>query len=410
MNLNRKNIGKIRGLILFTALMVLGLMKFDLLCSMVVFLVGILRPFIVGGMIAFVINIPMSFFERIFFGKEKEKAKPNKILLKGSRGISLIMAYLAVVLVITLVIVTVIPQLAGTIRVLTNKIPAFWDRMIGELEVIFAANPALIELLGNDEELEIDWKSLFNTVVSFLQNGVGSVLGSTFSVASSIISSTVNFFISLIFSIYILVQKEKLVNQFDRVLKAYTSHKVYKSTRRVLSLLHRNFGNFITGQCTEAVILGLMFVVSMTLLRFDYAVMIGVLIAFTALIPIVGAFIGCFVGAFLMLVDDPLKAFWFVVLFIVLQQVEGNLIYPHVVGNSVGLPSIWVLAAVTVGGSLMGVLGMLIFIPLLSTVYVLLREDVDKKNHEGLREKAAASPPQAPPDHPVKSNRQIQKD
>ena len=410
MNLNRKNIGKIRGLILFTALMVLGLMKFDLLCSMVVFLVGILRPFIVGGMIAFVINIPMSFFERIFFGKEKEKAKPNKILLKGSRGISLIMAYLAVVLVITLVIVTVIPQLAGTILVLTNKIPAFWDRMIGELEVIFAANPALIELLGNYEELEIDWKSLFNTVVSFLQNGVGSVLGSTFSVASSIISSTVNFFISLIFSIYILVQKEKLGNQFDRVLKAYTSHKVYKSTRRVLSLLHRNFSNFITGQCTEAVILGLMFVVSMTLLRFDYAVMIGVLIAFTALIPIVGAFIGCFVGAFLMLVDDPLKAFWFVVLFIVLQQVEGNLIYPHVVGNSVGLPSIWVLAAVTVGGSLMGVLGMLIFIPLLSTVYVLLREDVDKKNHEGLREKAAASPPQAPPDHPVKSNRQIQKD
>ncbi len=410
MNLNRKNIGKIRGLILFTALMVLGLMKFDLLCSMVVFLVGILRPFIVGGMIAFVINIPMSFFERIFFGKEKEKAEPNKILLKGSRGISLIMAYLAVVLVITLVIVTVIPQLAGTIRVLTNKIPAFWDRMIGELEVIFAANPALIELLGNYEELEIDWKSLFNTVVSFLQNGVGSVLGSTFSVASSIISSTVNFFISLIFSIYILVQKEKLGNQFDRVLKAYTSHKVYKSTRRVLSLLHRNFSNFITGQCTEAVILGLMFVVSMTLLRFDYAVMIGVLIAFTALIPIVGAFIGCFVGAFLMLVDDPLKAFWFVVLFIVLQQVEGNLIYPHVVGNSVGLPSIWVLAAVTVGGSLMGVLGMLIFIPLLSTVYVLLREDVDKKNHEGLREKAAASPPQAPPDRPVKSNRQIQKD
>lgn len=277
MNLNRKNIGKIRGLILFTALMVLGLMKFDLLCSMVVFLVGILRPFIVGGMIAFVINIPMSFFERIFFGKEKEKAKPNKILLKGSRGISLIMAYLAVVLVITLVIVTVIPQLAGTIRVLTNKIPAFWDRMIGELEVIFAANPALIELLGNYEELEIDWKSLFNTVVSFLQNGVGSVLGSTFSVASSIISSTVNFFISLIFSIYILVQKEKLGNQFDRVLKAYTSHKVYKSTRRVLSLLHRNFSNFITGQCTEAVILGLMFVVSMTLLRFDYAVMIGVM-------------------------------------------------------------------------------------------------------------------------------------
>ena len=396
MNLNKKNLRKIRGLILFTALMILVLMKFDLLCSMLVFLVGILRPFIVGGMIAFVINIPMNFFEKILFGKEKQKVKPNKFLLKGSRGISLAMAYLTVVLVITLVILTVIPQLAGTIKVLTNKIPTFWDQMIKQLEVIFAANPTLMELLGNYENLEIDWKSLINTVVSFLQNGVGSMLNSTFSVASSIISSTVNFFISLIFSIYILVQKEKLANQFDRVLKAYSSHKVYKSTRKVLTLLNRNFSNFITGQCTEAVILGLMFVVTMTLFRFDYAVMIGVLIAFTALIPIVGAFIGCFVGAFLMLVDDPMKAFWFVILFIVLQQVEGNLIYPHVVGNSVGLPSIWVLAAVTVGGSLMGVLGMLIFIPLLSTVYVLLREDVNRKNHEGIRQGDIVSQPELP--------------
>lgn len=396
MNLNKKNLRKIRGLILFTALMILVLMKFDLLCSMLVFLVGILRPFIVGGMIAFVINIPMSFFEKIFFEKEKQKTKPNKFLLKGSRGISLTMAYLTVVLVITLVILTVIPQLAGTIRVLANKIPTFWDQMIKQLEVIFAANPALMELLGNYESLEIDWKSLINTVVGFLQNGVGSMLNSTFSVASSIISSAVNFFISLIFSIYILVQKEKLANQFDRVLKAYSSHKVYKSTRKVLALLHRNFSNFITGQCTEAVILGLMFVVSMTLFRFDYAVMIGVLIAFTALIPIVGAFIGCLVGAFLMLVDDPVKAFWFVILFIVLQQVEGNLIYPHVVGNSVGLPSIWVLAAVTVGGSLMGVLGMLIFIPLLSTVYVLLREDVNRKNHEEIRRGDIVSQPEMP--------------
>lgn len=393
MNLNRKNLRKVRGLILFTALMVLVLMKFDLLCSMAVFLIGIVRPFIVGGMIAFVINIPMSFFERKLFGKEKQKAKPNKILIKCSRGISLTLAYLAVVLAVTLVFITVIPQLAGTVRVLANKIPAFWDSMISQLEVLFAENPELMGLLSEYENLEIDWKALTNTVVRFLQNGVGSMLGSTFSVASSIISSTVNFFISLIFSIYILVQKEKLGNQFDRVLKAYSNHKVYKGTRKVLDLLGRNFSNFITGQCTEAVILGLMFVVSMTVFRFDYAVMIGVLIAFTALIPIVGAFIGCFVGAFLMLVDDPVKAFWFVVLFIVLQQVEGNLIYPHVVGNSVGLPSIWVLAAVTIGGSLMGILGMLIFIPLLSTVYVLLKEDVNRKNHEGTGHREEPVPP-----------------
>ncbi len=398
MNLNRKNIRKIRGLILFAALAVLALMKFDVLCAMAVFLVKIVRPFLVGGMIAFVINIPMSFFERKLFGKEKQREKPRKLFLKCSRGISLTMAYLAVILAITLVIVTVIPQLVGTARVLTNKIPAFWDGIIKELEVIFSANPELIRILDDYENLEIDWKAIINTVVNFLQNGVGSMLGSTFSVASSIISSTVNFFISLIFSIYILAQKEKLGNQCDRLLRAYTGHKIYRATHRVLDLLNRNFSNFITGQCTEAVILGLMFVVSMTVFRFDYAVMIGVLIAFTALIPIVGAFIGCFVGAFLMLVDDPLKAFWFVVLFIVLQQVEGNLIYPHVVGNSVGLPSIWVLAAVTVGGSLMGVFGMLVFIPLLSTVYVLLREDVNRKNHEGTGKKAEIPAVESPPE------------
>lgn len=371
MNLNRKNLKKIRGLILFTAVVILALMKFDLLCSAAAFLIGIIKPFILGGMIAFVINIPMRFFETKLF---------QRFFSKGKRGFSLVLAFLSVILVINLVAVTVIPQLVATIRVLTNKIPVFWNNIIRQLEVIFAENPALMESLNQMEALEIDWKNMFSTIWGFLQNGMGNMLTSTFSVASSIISSTVSFFIALVFSIYVLAQKEKLGNQFKRTLKAYVSPVIYEGTLKVCFLLNQNFSNFITGQCTEAVILGLLFIVSMTLFRFDYAVMIGVLIAFTALIPIVGAFIGCFIGAFLMLVDDPVKAFWFVVLFIVLQQIEGNLIYPHVVGNSVGLPSIWVLAAVTIGGSLMGVLGMLIFIPLLSTAYMLLREDVNKRN------------------------------
>lgn len=373
MNLNRKNLKKIRGLILFTAVVILALMKFDLLCNAAAFLIGIIKPFILGGMIAFVINIPMRFFETKLF---------QRFFSKGKRGFSLVLAFLSVILVINLVAVTVIPQLVATIRELTNKIPVFWDNIIRQLEVIFAENPALMESLNQMEALEIDWKNMFGTIWGFLQNGMGNMLTSTFSVASSIISSTVSFFIALVFSIYVLAQKEKLGNQFKRTLKAYVSPVIYEGTLKVCSLLNQNFSNFITGQCTEAVILGLLFIVSMTLFRFDYAVMIGVLIAFTALIPIVGAFIGCFIGAFLMLVDDPVKAFWFVVLFIVLQQIEGNLIYPHVVGNSVGLPSIWVLAAVTIGGSLMGILGMLIFIPLLSTAYMLLREDVNKRLNE----------------------------
>lgn len=380
MNLNRKNIRKIRGLILFAAVVILALMKFDLLCAALVFLIGIIKPFIVGGMIAFVINIPMRFFETRLFSGERLKNRKAQFLLKCRRGFSLVLAFLAVILAITLVAVAVIPQLVATIKVFTDKIPVFWNDIIKRLEVIFAENPELTAQLSNFETLEIDWDKTFDTIIEFLQNGMGSMLTSTFSVAGSIISNTVNFFIALVFSVYILAQKEKLGNQFRRILEAYTSPKVYKSTLKVCALLNRNFSNFITGQCMEAVILGLMFVISMTIFGFDYAVMIGVLIAFTALIPIVGAFIGCFIGAFLMLVDDPVKALWFVVLFIILQQIEGNLIYPHVVGNSVGLPSIWVLAAVTMGGSLMGILGMLIFIPLLSTVYMLLREDVNRRN------------------------------
>lgn len=307
----------------------------------------------------------------------------------------MVLSFLAVILAVTLVVVTVIPQLFGAIKVLTNKIPIFWSGLISQLEIIFAENPELMEILNSFETIQIDWQKIINTVLEFLRNGMGSMLTSTFTVASSIISSTVNFFIALVFSIYILVQKEKLGSQFKRLLQAYTTPKIYQGTLKVCRLLHQNFSHFITGQCTEAVILGLMFVISMTIFRFDYAVMIGVLIAFTALIPIVGAFIGCFIGAFLMLVDDPVKAIWFVILFIVLQQIEGNLIYPHVVGNSVGLPSIWVLAAVTVGGSLMGVFGMLVFIPLLSTVYMLLREDVNKRN--GTLTAPPAETPKDPP-------------
>ena len=187
----------------------------------------------------------------------------------------------------------------------------------------------------------------------------------------------------IIFAFYILSQKEKLENQTDRVLSAYLKESVYLNVKKVAGMLYKNFSSFISGQCLEAVILGCMFIVVMPVCGLPYAVLIGVLVAFTALIPIVGAFIGCAVGVFLILIEDPVKAFWFLILFLVIQQIEGNLIYPHVVGNSVGLPSIWVLVAVSVGGSMMGILGMLLFIPLAATIYALVREDVNRRNGKG---------------------------
>ena len=380
MNLNRKEIKRIRGLILFAGLVFLALMKVDLLWQAFVFCLQIISPFLLGGAIAFVINLPMSFFERKLFAGKVKNVKMQIISDKLKRPASMLLAYVAVLLVIVLVVITVIPQLVETIKVLGKEIPVFIEEVLDYLTVVLAANPELVMQLQTIQISEMDWQKVIQDVFSFLQNGMGSMLSSTFSVASSIASGAVNFFIAFIFSIYVLGQKEKLASQVSRLLQAYTKPEVYSWCMKVAKLLYRNFSHFITGQCTEAVILGAMFVIVMSVFRFPFAFMIGMLIAFTALIPVVGAFIGCGVGAFLILVDSPTKALGFLIVFLVLQQVEGNLIYPHVVGNSVGLPSMWVLAAVTIGGSLMGVAGMLVFIPILSTVYVLLKEDVSKRN------------------------------
>lgn len=380
MNLDRKTMRKLMELILFMGLIVLILIKFDLLVSTLNIFIQILTPFIMGSAMAFILNLPMSFFEKHLFSKSVGKSGTKIKYEKLKRPVSLMLALLFVILIIALVIGTVIPQLISTGKVLAQKIPVFWNNLMLSAEQYFASNTEIKEQLSTLELPEVNWSSLLKTVGDFLKNGMGNLASTTFSVAGSIVSGILNFFIAFIFSLYILGQKEKLGDQADRILRAYTKPELYQIIRKVATLLYQNFSNFITGQCLEAVILGSMFVVCMTILRFPYALMIGVLIAFTALIPIVGAFLGCFIGAFLIMVDSPMKAVAFIILFLILQQIEGNLIYPHVVGNSVGLPSIWVLVAVTVGGSLMGVIGMLIFIPLLSTFYTLLREDVNKRN------------------------------
>ena len=224
--------------------------------------------------------------------------------------------------------------------------------------------------------LKFDCNKIVNVGIGFLRNGAGNMVESTINTAKSIISAVSTFFIAFSFSIYVLVQKEKLGIQAKKVLFAFVRKGRAEAALEVISLTYRTFSSFLTGQCFEAIILGTMFAVTMAVLRLPYALLIGIVIEFTALIPIFGAFIGCVVGAFLIFMVNPLQALIFVILFLVLQQIEGNLIYPHVVGNSVGLPSIWVLAAVSIGGSLMGIKGMLIFIPVVSVMYALFREIV----------------------------------
>ena len=360
---------------LYIAALGLALIYSKVLFSGIKMFFGILLPFIIGGVIAFVLNIPMKAIEKSLFSKAKGKMG-NSI----KRPVSMVLALIFVVAIVAMVLVAVIPQLRITLKTLGAKIPPFLDEVVIWMQGVLADYPELSSYVENFENIEFNWELIIGSVGGFLKNGVGNMFGFTLSVAGNIIGGVVNALIALVFAIYILSQKEILQSQGLRIIDAYTKPGLNKWLRDLFGRLHTNFTNFICGQCLEAVVLGCLFIIFMTIFRFPYAIMIGTLIGFTSLIPIVGAFIGCGVGAFMILIDDPMQALWFVILFLVLQQIEGNLIYPKVVGNSVGLPSIWVLASVTIGGSLFGVAGMLVFIPLMSTLYSLLRDDVNRRN------------------------------
>lgn len=369
-----KKIKELRGLIVFAAVVWLMVMNIDIVVKGALRVLIILKPFIIGGAIAFVLNIPLNFYEKKLFSKVK-----NKNIRKFSRPLSFLLSLISVVAVVAFVVLTVMPQLGRTVGQLAVQVPEFFENLYIEMDKYFASNPKLLDQFKSLNLEKMNWQSILTTVGNYLKSGVGSLISSSVNVASSIIGGVVNTLIAFIFAIYALIEKDKLQDQIKRILKAYAKEKIYNKVLSVSSLLYKNFNAFISGQCLEAVILGTLFVVTMAIFRMPYALLVGVLIAFTALIPIVGAFIGCVVGAFLILVDTPQMALWFLILFFVLQQIEGQLIYPKVVGSSVGLPSIWVLVAVSVGGSLFGVPGMLIFIPIFSTFYVLLREDVNKR-------------------------------
>lgn len=368
MELNKDTMKKIMFLIVFTILTAVLMFHFEWVLFGIRFVIGILMPFIIGGIVAFIVNLPMNFYERVLFSKGKEKGV--RFAKKTARPISLVLALVSILGVIFLVVFVVSPQLYQSILGLGDTISEFLPVAEAWILSLFPENESLTELV---QEINFDWDKILEQVVDFLRNGAGDMLNSTFSFAKELISSVTHFFIGFVFAIYVLLQKEKLRGQIEKVMYAFVPEKWRKEIQEVCSLSYKTFSSFLTGQCVEAVILGSIFFIVLGVLRFPYALLIGVLIGFTALIPMVGAFIGCAVGAFLILMVSPVKALIFIGIFLVLQQLEGNLIYPHVVGNSIGLPSIWVLAAVSLGGSLMGVMGMLLFIPLVSVVYTLFR-------------------------------------
>lgn len=368
MDLNKQNVKKILGIITFTLVLLGLLLNLEAVKTQLMFLWGIIFPFALGGAIAFILNIPMTAIER--------QAKRMKFKEKLIRPVSMMLSILFVFAIVAVVLVVVIPQLGKTVDSISKGMASFLPKAQTWLEGMFADNQEIVSYI---ESLEFDWNGFLGQFKDFALSGAGNVISYTMSATMIVINGVVTFFIAFTFSLYLLSQKENLGRQCRKVMGAFLSKRASDRICYVCSLSHSTFSKFITGQCLESLILGAMFVVAMTILRLPYALLVGVLIAFTALIPMVGAFIGCGVAAFLILMVDPMQALIFMILFQVLQQIEGNLIYPHVVGNSVGLPSIWVLFAVTVGGKLMGIAGMLIFIPLMSVLYTLFREWVNQR-------------------------------
>ena len=329
--------------------------------------VGAASPLLIGAGVAYVVNILMSFYECHWF--PDSTAAPVR---RSRRVVCMIMAYLTLIAMVVLIVALIVPQLVSCVRILLSEIPGAMTWVLSYVESLNIVPEDLIAPL-----LKVDWQSKILNILSTLTSGVTNVMGAVISTVSSVFSALVTGLLALIFSIYILLGKDSLKGQFGKLLRRFLTPKWQGRMCYVMHTVDDCFHRYIVGQCLEAVIIGCLCAFGMGLLRLPYATMIGALVGFTALIPVAGAYIGAGVGAFMILTVDPVQALVFLIFLVILQQLEGNLIYPRVVGSSLGLPGIWVLAAVTVGGGIMGIGGMLLGVPLAAAAYRMLRDDVD---------------------------------
>lgn len=349
---------------------------------------NLFSPFVVGAGIAFVFNVPMRAIER-------QLADIRRVGLR--RSLSIILTILCLVLIVMFVFELLIPQIQMTVASLSQTIPVFVESLAAKLVVLMQDHPELSAWIQDALKLEsMDWSGVLKEMLGFLSNQVTTVMGGAVSVIGSVTGAIINGVFSMVFAIYCLARKEILARQGRRVLYSLISEHRADEIIRVLRLTNATFSNFISGQCVEACILGCLFAVAMAIFKMPYISLVSVVIAVTALIPVVGAFVGCILGAFFILVNSPVQALTFIIMFLIIQQLENNLIYPRVVGTSIGLPGMWVLVAVTVGGELMGVGGMLLMIPLVSVLYALMREFTEKRLAErGIpEEKLQEQPPE----------------
>lgn len=358
-------------------------------------LIGAAWPLLLGAGIAYVVNILMRFYETHIFRKCN-----RPLFLKLRRGGCMVAAYLTILVIVGLIVGLIVPELIRAIQLLINETPALIDRLYGEL----MKNPEIAQYLPNAEanlgELGADWQQLLTRVLEWLGGGWNGLMNSVVATVSGVFSGAVTLVMGFMFSFYILYGKEKLGRQVRRLMRTYLKPAWCERTFYVLNVLDDSFHRYVVGQCTEAVILGTLCMLGMLAFSFPYATMIGALVGATALIPIAGAYIGAGVGAILILTVSPMEALLFLVFIVVLQQLEGNIVYPRVVGSQLGLPALWVLAAITVGGNVMGIGGMLLAVPLTTAIYRLVRENVRKrelaKGEAADAEKAPETAPEKP--------------
>ena len=368
MEKNNSDLKKWLILILVAIVAYWGINNLATVGSVINTVIDIIFPFILGGALAYILNIPMSFFERKFTRTEKKKKAKKKTKLK--RILAIILSVIVIIFILTLIITLIVPELVNIFNLLIDNIPYYVQEITKFAQNYSQELPNINNFLQN---LEVE-----NLKKEAIDQGI-KLLTSSISVITNVFSGIATFFIAIFFAMYILIDKEKLKEQTKKLIKAYLGEKRAEKIINVGRISNNIFRSFFTVQCLEATILGVLCILGMLILKIPYAVPIGVLVGVTALIPVVGCFIGIIIGAILILSINPVKVITFIIFVLILQQVEGNVIYPRVVGSSVGLPGMWVLVAVSVGGSLGGILGMLIGVPIASIIYTLVKKDVNKK-------------------------------
>ena len=366
MNLE-ENKKTIMQLILFTVIIIFAFVNIKSILNIVIYIINLFMPFILGLIIAFILNVLLNVIENKIFKKVK-----SKLWKKIKRPTSLIISLIIIIAIIAFILGLLIPQLHNTINIFTQNFNNYKIQSIEILNNIGIDNNTI-------DKINNSITNISNEISNYLTNNKKEVMQTTVNVASNLISGITSLILGIVFAIYMLLKKEDFARQLNKVLKAYLPEKKQNKIHEIAKLSNTTFSNFITGQCLEAIIIGILCFVGMLILQIPYASTISILVGFSALIPVFGAFIGTLIGAFLILMISPIKAIIFIIFIIILQQIEGNFIYPKVVGKSVGLPAIWVMLAVTIGASVYGIIGMLVSVPICSILYSIIKANVNNK-------------------------------